>query len=195
MAEKRPSTYTFTLKKKELIAVVAGILVTYVMVFVLGYSLGKEAAGPIVPPTAQTSLQEENPITTPSPKTEESLPIAPPKEEKPTQKEVTVHPPASTQITKKTEVPTVKIPVHPIKKVEERKSPLRYFVQAGAFSKEETAHRLFRRLKEKGYPVKIAEVGKLHKVLIGPFTSRDEAVKAKRRLIKDEKIYGYIIKN
>ncbi|BAT72532.1 hypothetical protein TST_1748 [Thermosulfidibacter takaii ABI70S6] len=189
MADKKSSTYTFTLKKKELIAVVAGILVTYVMVFVLGYSLGKEASGPVIPPTTQT-FQEESPVSSSSLKEEATPPIVVTHQ----RKETNTKPSQSSQAPETKESATVNIPVHPIKKTEEKKTSLRYFVQAGAFSKEKTAHKLRQKLKEKGYPVQIISVGGLHKVLIGPFTTRDEAVKAKRRLIKDEKIYGYIVK-
>ncbi len=184
--------YTFTLKKKELIAVIAGILVTYIMVFLLGYTLGKESSPnqllvsqgyvepeppPITPPISSPAKPEE-PILPAPPPEPEAPPIAPPQPQaKPTHK------------------PEIEIPIRPIKKPPSVKpAPIRFFVQAGAFSKRSSAEKLKDRLVSKGYKVEIMKVGGLYKVLIGPFASMEEAQKSKRQLIKDERIYGYIVK-
>lgn len=39
---KEEKTFTFTLKKKEIFAIVGGLFITYIMVFLLGVELGKE---------------------------------------------------------------------------------------------------------------------------------------------------------
>ncbi len=196
MGNKKSEVYTFTLKKKELIAVIAGILVTYLMVFILGYTLGKESVPVSISTIAETYEQQEAESSEPTVPLETSPPIATTQQERPTSAPMTL-PKANETATprpkkiEKKEV-AVEIPVKPIKH-EEKKSFTRYFVQAGAFSKKKSAERLAERLKEKGYKITVMKVGGLYKVLIGPFVSKKEAIKNKGRLIKDEKIYGYIV--
>ena len=195
MGNKKSEVYTFTLKKKELIAVIAGILVTYLMVFILGYTLGKESVPVSISTIAETYEQQEAESSEPTVPPETSPPIATTQQERPTSAPTTL-PKANETFTpspkiEKKEV-AVEIPVKPIKH-EEKKSFTRYFVQAGAFSKKKSAERLAERLKEKGYKITVMKVGGLYKVLIGPFVSKKEAIKNKGRLIKDEKIYGYIV--
>ena len=187
---KEPKVYTFSLKKKELFAVVAGILVTYVMVFILGYSLGKES----VPPQ---SFEVSSTYEAPS---EEKVVIGEGQEEVPPivtekkQKEPSLNTPSVNVSTAK-EIP-LEIPIKPIKQPASPSRPtyVRFFVQAAAFSKQKLALALKRSLVEKGYKVEIIKVGQLYKVLVGPFSSEDEAKKVKRKLVRDEKIYGYIVK-
>ncbi len=183
---KEPKVYTFSLKKKELFAVVAGILVTYIMVFILGYSLGKES----VPPQ---SFEVSSTYEAPS---EEKVVIGEGQEEAPpivTEKTPKEEP--SVNASSSREIP-LEIPIKPIKQPASTSHPsyVRFFVQAAAFSKQKLALSLKKSLVEKGYKVEIIKVGQLYKVLVGPFSSEDEAKKVKRKLVRDEKIYGYIVK-
>ncbi len=198
MAQK--GVYTFTLKKKELVAVVAGIIVTYVMVFLLGYTLGKEST-PVVSEVAvgeyqsqEEASQQSVPPPPPVPPAEEPEQSPPP----PAEVKLPIQPapsrPAPQEKTLEQKVkPEVEIPVKPIKKPE-KPVPFRYFVQAGAFSKASSARSLKCRLKKKGYRVQVMKVGSLYKVLIGPYTTEKEAIEAKKKLVRDERIYGYIVK-
>ena len=187
---KKGGVYTFTLKRKELLAVLAGLIVTYVMVFILGYTLGKESS-PVVP-VEQPVVQEE---TAPPPQ----IPPAPQVPEQPVAKTQKASPAPAPEAPSENQTPSqkaqasVEIPIKPVKRME-AKEPFRYFVQAGAFSKKSSAEALKKRLQSKGYKVQIRKIGGLYKVLIGPFMTQEEACKSKKRLIRDEKIYGYTVK-
>lgn len=197
MAKREPKVYTFTIKRKELFAVVAGLLITYVMVFLLGYSLGREFSS--VQPVAVEGYESVQPEQS-EPEEPEHIVIA---KEEPSHQEPSsevsipvVKPPASGP--SKPEKPAVEIPIKPIKQPPASAKPpspaVRYFVQAGAFSKHSSATALKKRLEDKGYRVTIMKVGPLYKVLVGPFSSEEDAKRSKKKLIKDEKIYGYIVK-
>ena len=181
----KSKAYTFTLKRKELIAVIAGIIVTYVMVFLLGYTLGKESTPDKLLVSQGYVESEPSNWIPPAPSHEEpqentAPPIALPENNN-----------TANESTPKGEI---EIPVKPIKTPPSVSAPVRFFVQAGAFSKSSSAERLKERLQQKGYKVTIMKVNNLFKVLIGPFSTIEEAKKNKKKLVRDERIYGYIVK-
>jgi len=58
----------------------------------------------------------------------------------------------------------------------------RYYVQVGSFSRYEPNKKFLNSIKRLGYNYKYHKVNNLNKVLVGPFKTRDEANKAKKRL-------------
>jgi DedD protein len=61
-------------------------------------------------------------------------------------------------------------------------SGIKYYIQVGSFSKYEPNKKFLNSIKNLGYNYKYHKVGKLNKVLVGPFKSRSEANSAKKVL-------------
>jgi len=59
---------------------------------------------------------------------------------------------------------------------------IKYYIQVGSFSKYEPNKKFLNSIKRLGYGYKYHKVGSLNKVLVGPFTTREEANRAKKRL-------------
>ncbi len=55
-------------------------------------------------------------------------------------------------------------------------------VQIGAFSMAENASRLEDEMRKRDEPVYVEREGRLHKVRVGPFVSRIDAIEARERL-------------
>ncbi len=58
----------------------------------------------------------------------------------------------------------------------------RYRVSVGAFTRPEYAVDLAKRLKAKGYPVRIEVVGHVSRVVVGPYASREKAERVRQAL-------------
>lgn len=61
-----------------------------------------------------------------------------------------------------------------------------YRVSVGAFTRPEYAVDLAKKLKEQGYPVRIEVIGRVSRVVVGPYTSRAEAERVKAALAQYE---------
>lgn len=62
--------------------------------------------------------------------------------------------------------------------------PAGWVVQVGAYSKEESAIQMVANLKQRGYPVYTERVGKMVRVRVGNYPSREAADKVRARLEK-----------
>ncbi len=66
----------------------------------------------------------------------------------------------------------------------------RFRVSVGAFTRPEYAAELAKKLKAEGYPVRIEVVGRVSRVVVGPYASRAQAERAKAALAEyDPQIY------
>jgi DedD protein len=83
-----------------------------------------------------------------------------------------------THVVKKEVVKTKKAP---IKRVTATNTP-KYYIQVGSFSKYEPNKRFLKSIKNLGFNYKYHKVGKLNKVLVGPFSTHKEAENAKKLL-------------
>ena len=57
--------YTFYLKRKELVAVICGFFITYVMVFLLGVEVGKSLFSTVKPVKEVVQVTKKEPLTVP----------------------------------------------------------------------------------------------------------------------------------
>ncbi|NPA15151.1 MAG: SPOR domain-containing protein [Deferribacteres bacterium] len=186
MVRREPKIYTFSFKRKEIVAVLAGLIITYIMVFLLGVEIGKDLfSEPAVVANKEEVVRESEGITEENreERIQEPVVIARKSEENFNQEE------------KSEEEKEVATPIKPVVKPEKREviPTSRIFIQAGAFAKKSYALDLLKRLKERGYRAQIREIGKLYKVILGPYPSEKTAKEDLVKLRRDEKIYGYII--
>ena len=75
----------------------------------------------------------------------------------------------------------------------------KFLLQAGAMKTRETAEALRRRLERSGYKAKVVhattrKVGDVYRVRVGPFGSRDEAMKAMKAIRAEMKIDVILLK-
>jgi DedD protein len=75
----------------------------------------------------------------------------------------------------------------------------KYMLQAGAMKSRETADALRKRLDRGGYKAKVIRVatqplGEVYRVRVGPFGSRDEAMKAMKAIRAEMKIDVILVK-
>ncbi len=74
-----------------------------------------------------------------------------------------------------------------------------FMLQAGAMKSRESADALRKRLVRSGYKAKVSQVatqahGEVYRVRVGPFRSRDEAMKAMKAIRNDMKIDAILLK-
>ncbi len=185
MAKREHKIYNFSFKKKEIVAILSGLVITYIMVFLLGIEVGKDlySGGQIITHQQMISLPETK-------EEKEVIPVVVKKESTTPQKEENTTTKAKSNKVGE-EIPVIK----PVKnKIQNTTLTFRIFIQAGAFSKKSYAENLSKRLKERGYRTNIKSIGGLYKVILGPYSNEDEAKKDLLKLKKDEKIYGYIVR-
>jgi len=73
-------------------------------------------------------------------------------------------------------------------------SSVKYYIQVGSFSKYEPNKKFLQSIKNLGFDYKYHKVGKLNKVLVGPFKSRKEANSAKRVLRAKVEPGAFVVK-
>ncbi len=189
MTKREPKIYTFSFKRKEIVAVLAGLIITYVMVFLLGIEVGKDlftSPSTVVTETQRFAEVQEEKTPEPLIITQETTQTAHQEERK-----IVIIPKVKRE-ERKTEIS----PIKPVSKAKKKEAipTSRIFIQAGAFAKKSYAYNLLKRLRERGYKTEIREIGGLYKVILGPYSSEEEAKRDMLKLRKDEKIYGYIIR-
>ncbi len=69
-----------------------------------------------------------------------------------------------------------------------------YYIQVGSFSKYEPNKKFLNSITSLGYHYKYHKVGKLNKVLVGPFKTREEANKAKKVLRSKVEPGAFLVK-
>ncbi len=73
-----------------------------------------------------------------------------------------------------------------------------YLVQSGVFSNKSSAQAMKARLSKAGYPAKVVESrgkkGVRYRVLVGPYSRKDAAVKTIRKLKTERKIAGVLVR-
>jgi len=69
-----------------------------------------------------------------------------------------------------------------------------YYIQVGSFSKYEPNKKFLNSITRLGYHYKYHKVGKLNKVLVGPFKTREEANKAKKVLRSKVEPGAFLVK-
>lgn len=98
---------------------------------------------------------------------------------------------------KKTPVVTKKANKHTSKKDVTKKKAVaqgRYYIQVGSFSRYEPNKKFLNSITSLGYHYKYHKVGNLNKVLVGPFSTRQEANKAKKILRSKVEPGAFLVK-
>lgn len=200
---------------------VVGTLVVIAVAFFLGFQLGryveksavKEAAGKIVSPVPAaengtriaTSADIRKDISAFSEEASKIPGVAPPAAKLPTagddlkktESEATFPESLSRKdsspepMAKKKEVEKAKVPAP---SVEEK-----FMLQAGAMKSRESADSLRKRLDRSGYKAKVIHVktqtlGGVYRVRVGPFSSREEAMKAMKTIRAEMKVDVILLK-
>jgi len=70
----------------------------------------------------------------------------------------------------------------PVKVAKKSTNGIKYFIQVGSFSKYEPNKKFLQSITNLGYNYEYYKIGKLNKVLVGPFKSATEAKNARRTL-------------
>ena len=96
--------------------------------------------------------------------------------------EKTVTPVESTPVKKSAPVVRTKSVQKAPKKVTQAKATGHYYIQVGSFSRYEPNKKFLKSIKNLGFNYRYHKVGTLNKVLVGPFTTRKEADRAKKVL-------------
>ena len=86
--------------------------------------------------------------------------------------------------------------IEQVKKVETKKTDSygSYYVQVGSFSKYEPNKKFLKSITDKGYKYKFHKVGKLNKVLVGPFSNDKKARTALRAIRSSIEAGAFITK-
>jgi cell division septation protein DedD len=198
---------------------VVGTLVVIAVAFFLGFQLGryvekgagKAAAGKIAPPGAaeengariatsaeirkEMSAFSEEALNIPAVAPPAAIPPTAGEDLKKTESEATFH----ESLSRKDPSP------EPMgrKKEKARVSPLpggaKFMLQAGAMKSREIAEALQKRLARSGYKAKVIHattrtIGGVYRVRVGPFGSRDEAMKAMKAIRSEMKIDVILLK-
>ncbi|MEO1938067.1 MAG: SPOR domain-containing protein [Sulfurimonas sp.] len=110
----------------------------------------------------------------------------------------------STKKTVETEAPKKKVvtqqkkvhtaPKQTTKKAKKTVIAGHYYIQVGSFSKYEPNKKFLNSITGLGYHYKYHKVGKLNKVLVGPFRTREEANKAKKVLRTKVEPGAFVVK-
>jgi len=98
---------------------------------------------------------------------------------------------------KKTPVVTKKANKHTSKKDVTKKKAVaqgKYYIQVGSFSRYEPNKKFLNSITSLGYHYKYHKVGNLNKVLVGPFSTRQEANKAKKILRSKVEPGAFLVK-
>ncbi|GEM_PF-5309788 len=189
MVRREPKIYTFSFKRKEIVAVLAGLIITYIMVFLLGIEVGKDLFSSPAPTVVKESQEFAEHAENSEERAEEPVVIARPTSQQNSNQK-------ANSITGKGAAEEKEVfPIKPVSKPKKQEilPHSNIFIQAGAFAQKKYAVDLLKRLRERGYRAEIREIGGLYKVILGPYPSEEKAKEDLIKLRKDEKIYGYII--
>jgi DedD protein len=94
-------------------------------------------------------------------------------------------------------VQTTKVAQKSVKKVTKPKEEVAtgsYFIQVGSFSKYEPNKKFLNSITKLGYKYRYHKVGKINKVIVGPFKSSSEAKKARRTLRSKVEPGAFLVK-
>ena len=176
-----------------LIFIFIGVIIVGIVIFLLGVSVGKkQAAAAGIPATPQSQF-EDVVAEKPKPAAEEGDPISQELEghqaaqqetrrqpEEVTQPEVKTPPPAEKPAPKKSSPPAAKSTVSP---------GGNFFLQIGAFRNRESADAVVEKYRSMGFPGQViipaaGDSRQLYRVLLGGYNTRDDAERAKARLVE-----------
>jgi len=209
--------YDFTLDSRQLGLVLFSAVVAGALIFVLGMSVGKQwekkahaekgmndtvkivsvdspapeqtipAAPPVAPPDESTSSAKSETKNLQADDVAVTNSDGPPEQETMKPEDMTF--PHVLTGTAKPKLPPPKPSVNTAKKVD-------YTVQVGAFKDKSTANSLAAKLKKKGYSSGVQATkgsrGRIYKVHVGRFKSKDDARRMADRLASNERLKTYV---
>lgn len=166
----------------HLILIIVGLLAVLVVVFILGFSLGKKQAAPIaaqIPPTVEkvesrpleVNLPEDRTAAGPESRTADSTP-----------------PPESTAPPKSQPAAAEPVPA-PAEKTAAGQQKNLYYIQVGAYSKKDGAITLASTFQKNGYPTVILDPfptdrRAIFRVRVGGYQTREEAQRVMQALLR-----------
>jgi DedD protein len=191
-----------TNSNKKIILAIATLGVILIIVVMLMNSLNSNGTDNLpqvaLPPEPQSQtvadideepLFEEVEVIEESPENENKdlTQIAQKLKEESMQEEIVVETPVvkqavEKQVVKKKTAPKAKKQVVKKKTTPKATSGVKYFIQVGSFSTYEPNKKFLGSIKKLGYNYEYHKVGKLNKVLVGPFKTSNEAKNARRTL-------------